>query len=89
LQQGDVARATRLYEELIEAVRQMSLPASELGRTIYQLACFYALTGQSTQAIEGLAEALQLEPRAFEWLRQDSDLDTLRTIPAFQELCAV
>lgn len=53
LQQGDVEHATLLYEELIDAMRSMPLPASELARAIYQLADFYAMTGQQTKAIEG------------------------------------
>lgn len=86
LQQGDVEQATLLYEELIEVMRHMPLPPQELGRAIYQQACFYTLTGQLTRAIDGLSLAIQLEPRAVEWSKQDNSLDALRSLPAFQTL---
>lgn len=77
LQQGDVKHATLLYEELIDTMRLMPLPISELGRAIYQLAGFYAMTGQQTKAVEELKLAIQLEPGAAEWARQDSNLSEL------------
>jgi tetratricopeptide (TPR) repeat protein len=85
-QQGDVEQATLLYEELIEVMRHMPLPLQELGRAIYQQACFYAMMGQTTRAIEGLSLAIRLEPRAVEWSKQDNTLDALRSLPAFQTL---
>lgn len=86
LQQGDVEQATLLYEELIEVMRHMPLPPQELGRAIYQLACFYARMGHLTKAIEGLSLAMRLEPRAIEWSKQDSTWDAHRSLSAFQAL---
>lgn len=88
-QQGDVEQAMLLYEELIEVMCHMPLPPQELGRAIYQQACFYALMGQVTRAIEGLRMAIGLEPRVVEWSKQDDNLDALRSLSAFQTLFTV
>lgn len=86
LQRGDMVQATRLYEELIEELHHMPLPPQELGRAMYQLACFYAVTEQLTKAFEELSHAMRLEPRVITWLEQDNTLDMLRAIPDFQTL---
>ena len=55
---------------------------------LYNLACFYATTGQPDKALPLLPEALRLRPDLVEWSKEDSDLDTLRDMPAFQALYA-
>jgi hypothetical protein len=52
----------------------------------YNLACFYALTGQKKKAMAELRESLQTNPDLIEWSKRDSDLDSLRDDPAFQAL---
>ncbi|QBD75429.1 ClbS/DfsB family four-helix bundle protein [Ktedonosporobacter rubrisoli] len=86
LQRGEIQPAMQIYDELIEVLRAMPLPPAELGRAIYQLACFSALAGLHNRSLMALAEALQLEPTAREWLEQESVLDPLRSLPAFQAL---
>jgi tetratricopeptide (TPR) repeat protein len=52
----------------------------------YNLACSYALTGQKDKALSSLSQAVELGYRDAEHLRQDHDLNTLKTDPRFQEL---
>lgn len=57
-----------------------------LGAIIYNQVCFYAKNGWSEKAIHLLPEPLQLRPTLFEWSKHDTDLDSLRTYPAFQAI---
>ena len=53
---------------------------------IYNLGCFYARNGEADRAIAAVGEALPLIPSLVEWSKQDTDLDSLRDLPAFQAL---
>jgi rhodanese-related sulfurtransferase len=81
-----MSAAFELQEKLLEAVRQASLPAENLGVAIYNQACFYATNGRPEQALALLPEALRLRPTLIEWSKHDSDLDQLRADPAFQAI---
>lgn len=52
----------------------------------YNLACSYALTGQKEKALNTLNKAVELGYRDLEHLRQDHDLDVLKTDPRFQNI---
>jgi tetratricopeptide (TPR) repeat protein len=80
---GDAARAVQLYEASVAAVADWP----ELHGTMrYNLACFYALNDQADQAIVALSAALRLRPDLVEWSKQDTDLVSLRDVPAYQAL---
>ncbi len=55
----------------------------ESGSLLYNLACFESLAGRRDEALGHLARALELEPQAREWMRDDDDLDPIRDDPAF------
>lgn len=55
----------------------------ENGAALYDLACFEALAGRGDAAVAHLREAIEHEPRALEWARGDSDLDSVRDRPDF------
>jgi non-specific serine/threonine protein kinase len=55
---------------------------------LYQLACIYALAGQTDQAIAYLETWEQRGALPREWLENDSDLDALRDQPRFRALMA-
>lgn len=80
---GDLDRAVQLYEASAAAVADLPEWHS---LTRYNLACFYALNGQTDKAIPELREALQLRPDLLEWSKQDTDLVSLRGDPAYQAL---
>jgi tetratricopeptide (TPR) repeat protein len=80
---GDLAKAMQIYETGVAAVADWP---EQYGTARYNLACFYALNGESDSAVSELREALRLRPDLVEWSKQDSDLASLRVMPAFQAL---
>ena len=52
---------------------------------LYNLACAEAMLGEKDEALAHLAEAVE-NPRFLEFAKTDSDLDSLRDDPRFQEL---
>jgi tetratricopeptide (TPR) repeat protein len=52
----------------------------------YNLACSLAMQGSARQAIEELGRAIQYGYDDFGHLEVDPDLESLRTLPAYQEL---
>ncbi len=49
----------------------------------YNLACYAALAGQREDALRHIAIAFEKDPKAREWARDDSDLDSIRdSLPA-------
>ena len=80
---GDLATATELHESAVAAVADMP---DRYGAARYNLACFYAQSGQVDQALAELRAALQLRPDLVEWSKQDTDLIPLHDQPAYQAL---
>lgn len=52
----------------------------------YNVACLYALKGESDEAIECLETAVQAGVAHKEWVDNDPDLDSLRDDPRFEAL---
>lgn len=52
----------------------------------YNLACSYALTHRTDQAIRALRRAVELGYRDFRYMRQDRDLDSIRNDPRYLQL---
>lgn len=52
----------------------------------YNVACLYALEGQSDEAIACLEEAIRVGFGNREWLKHDPDIESLRSDPRFAEL---
>jgi tetratricopeptide (TPR) repeat protein len=80
---GDLAKATQLYEASVAVVADWP---ERYGIARYNLACFYALSGQTELALSELRAAVQLRPSLIEWSQQDTDLASLRAEPAYQAL---
>jgi hypothetical protein len=80
---GDLIKATQLHQASAAAMADWP---EYYGRARYNLACFYALSGQTELALAELRAALQLRPSLIEWSQQDSDLVSLRAEPAYQAL---
>ena len=86
-ERGDPARAEQQDRATVEAIGELFGKNSTMyGYAIYNLGCFYALNGETDRAIAAVGEALPLIPSLVEWSKQDTDLDSLRDIPAFQAL---
>jgi tetratricopeptide (TPR) repeat protein len=59
--------------------------------TLYQVACVYALLSQWTEmetesALEHLANAMKVQPQLYSMAENDSDLNSVRSLAAFQDL---
>ena len=54
--------------------------------TLYNLACNYALMGETERALACLEKANLEGMSIAEWAENDSDLDSLRGMPRFQAL---
>ncbi len=80
---GDLAKATQLVETSVAAVADLP---EWYGSARYNLACFYALSGQIDRALAELREALHLRPDLRDWSKQDADLAALRAYIAYQAL---
>ena len=86
-ERGETARAEAQEGATVEVISELFGKNNSLyGYAIYNLGCFYARNGESERAIAAVGEALPLIPSLVEWSKQDTDLDSLRDIPAFQAL---
>ena len=52
----------------------------------YNLACSYALLKRLDQALQALRKAIEMGYRDFRYMRQDHDLDYLRSDPRYKQL---
>ncbi|MBU4200092.1 MAG: hypothetical protein KKG09_04660 [Verrucomicrobia bacterium] len=52
----------------------------------YNLACSYALTARTDEALSALSHAVDLGYRDYGWIRQDSDLESIRQDQRFKAL---
>lgn len=74
------------YQRAIEIVSEGLTHWPNHPTMLYQLSCYYALAGESDEALEYLERAAAQSPDAVEWARDDSDLDAIRDHPRFRGL---
>jgi tetratricopeptide (TPR) repeat protein len=75
----------------IEQAKEMIIAARERfddAALTYNLACAEARLGETDQAVEHLAAALEQRPNLVDLAREDTDLDAIRADPRFDELLA-
>jgi tetratricopeptide (TPR) repeat protein len=87
-ERGELDYATALQEAAAERLRALDENQSWQGVVGYNLACHYALVGETERAIAGLREALQLNPDLTEWSKEDPDFAALREDPDYLALYA-
>lgn len=83
---GQNQRGLDLMVSGMEKLRDLDPDPTWQGNLTYNIACQYALAGDSARALTLLADSLRLAPNLRTWARQDSDLVCLRDDPAFVEL---
>ncbi|MFL5732695.1 MAG: TPR end-of-group domain-containing protein [Chloroflexia bacterium] len=83
---GDLQAGNRVREAMVDLLVRLFPESIVYCHALYNLACFYSLTGQPGPAIDALRESFRRIPDFVEWSKHDSDLDSLRDLPAFQRL---
>jgi adenylate cyclase len=66
-------------------MRALSLDPDNPG-TLYNVACFFSLSGKADKAIDCIERALKNGFAHKEWIEHDSDLDPVRKDARFQSL---
>jgi hypothetical protein len=85
-QLGQGNKGLAIFESAMPKFAELSAEPAWQGMLIYDLACFCALAGEKSRAIEALKQALVLAPEFAEWSKQDSDLQSLREETEFKAL---
>ncbi len=86
LMTSDFEEAEEVQLDLFEALNALDESPEWQGNQRYNLACFYAQHDHAERAIELLEESFGMNPGLLDWSKQDSDLDALRDLSAFQAL---
>lgn len=86
LKLGDQASAFRLQEAAIKDISEVDANPASRSLAVYDLACFFAQTGNIDKAVENLAEVLPQSPELAAWSRQDPDLVVLQNDPRYLAL---
>jgi tetratricopeptide (TPR) repeat protein len=81
-----LGQAREIQEEMSQSLTSLDESPSWQGVAVYNLACFYSLSGEKEQAIKGLKEALQLNPALVDWSKQDPDFDPIREDPEYSAI---
>lgn len=81
---GDAFTRKGEFQKGLEFDLKLSQMRPENKLIRYNLACSYALTGQKDKALSCLNKAIELGYTDIEHLRQDHDLDTIKSDPRFQ-----
>lgn len=77
------------FDESIRGFKRISdaFPDNDLGVTsAYNVACGYALKGEKETALDWLEKSVKMGFTKFDHIRQDSDLDSLRSEPRYKEI---
>jgi tetratricopeptide (TPR) repeat protein len=86
IERGEAGLARELQERIAQEMGELDASDAWQGTVLYNLACFYSLTGQPVRAIERLYQAFKLNPTLIEWSKEDADLEPLRDLPECQAL---
>ena len=73
-----------MVEQAIAATEQAYRVAPQEPILIYNLACYYALNGEKSQALSRLGRALRMDSSLRKLVADESDFDVLRDDPDFQ-----
>jgi Flp pilus assembly protein TadD len=74
------------HEEGLTVDRQIANLRPEDSLAQYNLACSLALTARNDDALDALRKAIELGYRDFRFMREDSDLDSIRKDPRFRAI---
>jgi tetratricopeptide (TPR) repeat protein len=74
------------YAEVADRLRVLVEAAPQYALLFYNLACCESLTGQATDALGHLRQAIDLSEQFRGFAKNDSDLDAIRDEPVFRQL---
>jgi hypothetical protein len=83
---GDPGRGNQLMEQVTDQMQSLDESPAWRGQTIYNLACYYALSGDKERAIDRLGQAFSLSSDMVEWSKEDSDLTSIWDDPGYLAL---
>jgi tetratricopeptide (TPR) repeat protein len=88
LRLGNLSQVDAIQDLVMKDISGIDDTPFSLGTVYYDRSCFYAMAGDSAQALEYLQKSLGLRPDLAAWAREDSDLISLREDARFIELVA-
>ena len=80
---GRLPEAAAMHEAFVEQIKPIE---DWHGVAVYNLACFYAVSGMKTEAIKTLRKALKLRPDLKVCANEDPDFESLHKEPEYQAL---
>ena len=83
---GDEPAAERAQKWMLEVHETAFTDPRSRAFGEYNLACYYARQGRSTDAIPHIKRSLELHPALKEWARKDKDLDRIREEPELRAI---
>lgn len=83
-----IAAGQELQERATQRLVEFDPSPGPKGVAFYNLACSYALAGNTKRAVELLRESFPLRPDLIQFSREDTDFDSIRSQPEFQALYA-
>ena len=73
-------------EDATRMVVSLEDSSARKGQHIYNLACYYTLSGDQDSSLENLEQAFSLNSDIIEWSKKDTDLDSLWDDPRYISL---
>lgn len=85
-EKGDTRRAGELIGRMSRAMADLDDSQEWQGVTSYNLACQYALLGETNKSVAELHKALEHNPGLIEYSKKDPDLDSIRGSTSYQAI---
>ncbi|MCJ7537335.1 MAG: hypothetical protein MUO57_17555, partial [Anaerolineales bacterium] len=83
---GEPSLGSQLMEEVTLQMHALDDSSTWQGQSTYNLACFYALSGDKEKAIDRLNQAFSLNSDMIAWSLEDSDLVSIWDDPGYRAL---
>jgi len=85
-ERGDSELGNQLMEEITHTLLDLDESSPWQGQCLYNLACYYALSGEKEKSIENLSQAFSLSSDIIEWSQTDTDLESIWDDPGYRAL---
>lgn len=85
-ERGEGERGSQIMDDVTRNSLTLDESAPWQGQALYNLACFYALSGEKDKSLENLSQAFSLRPDMVEYSKEDADLESLWDEPGFLAL---